>query len=79
MTRRSPDPAPVASLPPRLLRSDELAPLLGMTPDGLRALRSRGGGPAITRLSRGTIRYAPRDVTEWINSCREQPERTRKG
>jgi hypothetical protein len=51
--------------------------MLAMTPDALRQLRSRGGGPPVVRLG-ATVRYRPRDVVEYIDAHVQQPTRTRK-
>ena len=69
---------PVHALPPRLLTDAQVADMLALpSVQALRDMRSRGGGPPVVRLG-ARVRYAPRDVVEYINSCRAEPTRTRK-
>jgi predicted DNA-binding transcriptional regulator AlpA len=51
--------------PAYLLKQDEAAELLGLTPRGLAAWRYRGGGPPYVKLSRRVVRYRRIDLMEW--------------
>jgi predicted DNA-binding transcriptional regulator AlpA len=50
----------------------QVADWLCLATSTLADLRSRGDGPAFTRLSARNIRYARRDVTAWIERCRTE-------
>lgn len=52
-----------------LLRPEQAAELLGMTPRALEAWRHRRQGPPFIRTQRA-IRYAPADLRAWIEQQR---------
>jgi len=55
--------------PERFLSTKDLAELLGLKPQSLRAWRLRGNGPKYIRLGQGTkapVVYRWRDVEEWL-------------
>jgi len=43
--------------PERLMRPEETAKFLGLSPRGLENLRHRGGGPKFVRISKRCVRY----------------------
>ncbi len=53
----------------RLLTTNEVAPMLNMTPAALKQARHKGGGPPWIKL--GTrVRYAPADVRAYLAANR---------
>jgi predicted DNA-binding transcriptional regulator AlpA len=55
----------------RFLSTKELAALLGLKPQSLRAWRLRGDGPRYIRLGQGTrapVTYRWSDVEEWLDA-----------
>ncbi|BDZ56597.1 helix-turn-helix transcriptional regulator [Barrientosiimonas endolithica] len=52
------------------LTPKEVSDWLGLAQSTLADLRARGEGPAFTRLSARNVRYAARDVNEWLDTCR---------
>lgn len=63
----------------QVLTSEQAADALGMTPEALRTLRSRGGGPRYRQLSPSRIGYTVGDVVAYLEQCAVEPARTRKG
>lgn len=53
----------------RLLTTEEVANILGVTPGYVKQLRYTNKGPAFIRLGRA-IRYAPGDVTAYARQVR---------
>ncbi|WP_425304313.1 helix-turn-helix domain-containing protein [Varibaculum cambriense] len=53
----------------RLLTTEEVAAILGVTPGYVKQLRYTNKGPAFIRLGRA-IRYAPGDVTAYARQVR---------
>lgn len=51
---------------PRMLRSGEVADLLGVTPSTLCRWRSLGIGPRVYWLSKSCPRYREDDVRHWL-------------
>lgn len=49
-----------------LIRQEEAARLLGVSPRALEAWRYRGGGPKFIRISGRCIRYRRADLQAWI-------------
>lgn len=62
----------------QVLTSEQAAEALGMTPEALRTLRSRGGGPRYRRLSPSRIGYTVGDVVAYLDACAVEPVQTRK-
>jgi predicted DNA-binding transcriptional regulator AlpA len=52
----------------RLLRPDQAAALLNMTPRTLEAWRHRGGGPPYVRISGRAVRYRRGDLLAWAGA-----------
>jgi predicted DNA-binding transcriptional regulator AlpA len=52
----------------RLLRQEEAAELLGLSPRTLEAWRVRGGGPRYVSRGRRWVRYRPSDLAEWLDA-----------
>ena len=52
--------------PETLLRQEEAAQILGLTPRALEAWRHRGGGPTFIKISGRCIRYRQSDLLKWI-------------
>ncbi|MCE1179632.1 MAG: helix-turn-helix domain-containing protein [Micrococcales bacterium] len=52
------------------LTPKQVSDWLGLAPSTLADLRTRGEGPAFTRLSARNVRYAASDVREWLDRCR---------
>ena len=65
MVSNRPDPRLVIDLP-RMLRSSEVAELLGVTPSTLSRWRSLGVGPRVYWLSKSCPRYREDDVRDWL-------------
>lgn len=57
----------------QVLTHEQAAEALGMTPDALRTLRSRGGGPRYRRLTPSRIGYTVGDVVTYLESCAVDP------
>jgi hypothetical protein len=66
MVRNRPDPRLVIDLP-RMLKSSEVAELLGVTPSTLSRWRSLGVGPRVYWLSKSCPRYREDDVRDWLD------------
>lgn len=49
-----------------LLRQEDAATLIGVTPRALEAWRYKGGGPKFVSISKRCVRYRRRDVLAWI-------------
>lgn len=62
----------------QVLTSEQAADALGMTPEALRTLRSRGGGPRYRQLSPSRIGYTVGDVVAYLEQCAVEPTSTRK-
>jgi predicted site-specific integrase-resolvase len=56
-----------------LLREAEAAKSLGISPETLRRWRWSGKGPAYVKLG-GAVRYATKDLEEFLSASRRQPE-----
>ena len=52
--------------PAVLMRQEDAAQMLGVTPRALEAWRYRGGGPRYIRISGRCIRYRRSDIITWI-------------
>ena len=52
----------------QLLRQDEVAKILDVSPRTLEAWRHRGGGPRYLKLTERCIRYRRRDLLEWVEA-----------
>lgn len=63
----------------QVLTSEQAAEALGMSPEALRTLRSRGGGPRYRQLSPSRIGYTVGDVVAYLEQCAVEPAPTRKG
>lgn len=59
------------------LTPKQVSDWLGLAPSTLADLRARGEGPVFTRLSARNVRYAARDVSEWLDSCRVESGRVK--
>lgn len=56
---------------PRLMTTDDLAQLLGLTTDTIKRMRQDGTGPAFVSLGRSRlVRYQPRDVQAWLDASK---------
>ena len=62
----------------QVLTSEQAAEALGMTPEALRTLRSRGGGPQYRQLSPSRIGYTVGDVVAYLEQCSVEPKRKDK-
>lgn len=51
---------------PRFLTTTQVAEALGVDPSTLSRWRSRGAGPRVYWLGKGSPRYLERDVCEWL-------------
>lgn len=56
-----------------LLKSDDVAKLLGVGPQCLRVWRMRGRGPRYVQASRAFVRYRPCDVRAWMAEQTRDP------
>ena len=56
-----------------LIRTEDAAELLGLSPATLHHWRSRGEGPQFVKLG-GAVRYRPEDLEKWIASRTVKPE-----
>lgn len=63
----------------QVLTSEQAAEALGMTPEALRTMRSRGGGPRYRQLSPSRIGYTVGDVVAYLESCAVEPRRKGRG
>ncbi len=54
--------------PEQLLRQEQAALMLGLTPRCLENWRHRGGGPSYVRVSARCIRYRRSDLHEWVEA-----------
>ena len=54
-----------ANDPAWLLRPDQAARFIAMTPRALEAWRCRGGGPRYVKVSAHCVRYRRQDLVEW--------------
>lgn len=59
----------------RLLTRSEVEERFGIPKRYLEVASSKGTGPPIIRIGR-MVRYAPRDIVEWIEANRTVPSRT---
>jgi predicted DNA-binding transcriptional regulator AlpA len=57
-----------ASMTAQLMTPDQLATFLQVDTERLYEWRSRGVGPRFVKLSAREVRYAWRDVREWLES-----------
>lgn len=64
---RTPAPAVI----PTLVNEYEAARLIGYTVEGLRTRRYAGVAPAWYKIGH-FVRYAPKDLQDWINSSRRK-------
>lgn len=55
--------------PEPLLKIDEAAIFLNVSPRSLKNARLKGTGPAYVRLNQTTVRYRPEVLREWIAEC----------
>lgn len=53
----------------RMLRTDDAAKLIGLSPSTLAKLRLTGGGPRYIKLGRAVI-YDPADLETWLTAHR---------
>lgn len=51
-----------------LLRENEAAELLALTPRALQAWRLQGRGPQFVKISARAVRYRPEDLEQWIDA-----------
>lgn len=51
-----------------LIRSIEVAAILGVANTTLEAWRIKGKGPRFLKVGKGAIRYDRKDVAEWIEA-----------
>lgn len=58
----------------QVLTSEQAAEALGMSPEALRTLRSRGGGPRYRQLSPSRIGYTVGDVVAYLEQCSVEPK-----
>ncbi len=58
----------------QVLTHEQAAEALGMSPDALRTMRSRGGGPRYRRLTPSRIGYTVGDVVNYLESCAVDPK-----
>lgn len=61
----------------KFLRTKKAAAFLDVSPDFLRALRTRGDGPPFARLG-SIVLYDQRDLTRWVDSRKTKPTTTTK-
>ncbi len=50
-----------------LLRTDDAAKFVGLSPQTLAILRVEGGGPRYVKLGR-SVRYDPADLAAWVEA-----------
>ena len=50
----------------KLFSERQAAAILGVTPRCLQNWRTQGGGPSYIRVGHRTVRYAPEDLTLWL-------------
>ena len=62
---------PAQGLTQPLLKSREVAALLGIAPRTLWLMRSQGRGPRAIRLGPGSLRFRAEDVADWIRAQQE--------
>ncbi len=75
-SRRRHDPSEGVDALPDLSTVDELADFLRVTPSVLSHWRARRIGPAWFSMGpRGLVRYAKRDVLDWLARNRREGER----
>lgn len=60
--------APRVAALPIMLKTDEVAEMLGVAPRTLEDWRCRGGGPPYVSVSRRCVRYRLRDVETWLEA-----------
>ena len=53
----------------KLLNTNELAAMLGVTVNTLQIWRHQGKGPQYIKLSRRAVRYKERDVLAWMDNA----------
>ena len=61
-----PATSPHSNDPAVLMRQEDAAQMLGVSPRALEAWRYRGGGPRYIRISGRCIRYRRSDIMTWI-------------
>jgi predicted DNA-binding transcriptional regulator AlpA len=69
MSKKTNSPQPVSNIPPdlpRLYRTDEVAAMLGITSEKLKALRRQGRGPKPIKIGPKTIRYRMSAIEEYF-------------
>jgi predicted DNA-binding transcriptional regulator AlpA len=64
------------NFPDRLLSRNEVEAEFGLSRRFLELSAWRGDGPPLIRLGRA-VRYKRRDIADWINARRIEPERLR--
>lgn len=52
----------------KLLDTNELSGMLGVTVNTLQIWRHQGKGPKYIKLSRRAVRYKEQDVRDWMNN-----------
>ena len=57
---------PVSNLDEPLMRQEDAARMLGLTPRALEAWRHKGDGPKFIRISHRCVRYRRSDLLKWI-------------
>lgn len=63
---------------PKFLTTAELAESLQVTERTIINMRANGTGPAFVLIGRA-IRYPPRSVQEWLDSCKQVAPTSAKG
>lgn len=58
----------------KLLDTNELSIMLGVTVNTLQIWRHKGRGPKYIKLSRRAVRYKERDVKDWIQNSEIETE-----
>ena len=56
------------SMGEKLLNTNELSAMLGVTVNTLQIWRHQGKGPRYIKLSRRAVRYRQQDVLDWMNT-----------
>ncbi len=62
----------------KLLKTQDVAEMLGVSPITLAIWRTKERGPAFVRLGR-KVGYRQEDIETWLASCRIQPGKRPKG
>lgn len=71
-SRKSSSPKSVGS--PSMLTTAQVADRIGLSANGLRVRRMRGGGPPFIDLGGGTIRYPLASLELWMRERYRDPE-----